>query len=161
MKSINFSAVTSGVLSFTKTILTPDPVFVETPITTSHFTMPEDNETYDIGDSYCEHETSEMDLLLQANEQKILNASMKAIKSGTLTPLVKEELRYTIQSRRLAAGKGELKLEEFKKPPKRKPVSEFIETPIENELLTELMDGWLDGWIGGFGWMDECLDGFR
>ncbi|CAG5121981.1 unnamed protein product [Candidula unifasciata] len=86
--------------------------------------MPEDNETYDMADSYCEPEASDMAVLLQANEDKILNASMKALKSGSLTPLVKEELRFTIQSRRLAAGKGELKLEEFKKPPKRKLVTD-------------------------------------
>ncbi|GFR78924.1 proto-oncogene c-Fos-like [Elysia marginata] len=57
------------------------------------------------------------------NEEKILNATIKALNSGSLTPLIKEELRCTIQSRRLAEGKGELKVE-FKSPPKKKTMSE-------------------------------------
>ena len=56
------------------------------------------------------------------NEKKILDATIKALNSGSLTPLIKEELRCTIQSRRLAEGKGELKVE-FKSPPKKKTVS--------------------------------------
>ncbi|KAH9489240.1 hypothetical protein Btru_048823 [Bulinus truncatus] len=59
------------------------------------------------------------------NEEKILRATVKAVQSGTLTPLIKEELRCTIQSRRLAAGKGELHVE-FTRPVKRKDAREIV-----------------------------------
>lgn len=38
----------------------------------------------------------------------LLEATLVALETGELTPLVKEELKYTIQSRRLANGQGEL-----------------------------------------------------
>lgn len=55
-------------------------------------------------------------------DNKIIAATLKAFESGSLTPLIKEELRCTIQSRRLAEGKSEMKVE-FKTPVKRKEVS--------------------------------------
>ncbi|CAL1529433.1 unnamed protein product [Lymnaea stagnalis] len=64
-------------------------------------------------------------LLLRYDEQdeKIIKATLKSVQSGSLTPLIKEELRCTIQSRRLAEGKGELKVE-FKSPPRKKDMTE-------------------------------------
>lgn len=38
-------------------------------------------------------------------------ATLTALETGELTPLVKEELKYTIQSRRLANGQSELGVE--------------------------------------------------
>jgi hypothetical protein len=42
------------------------------------------------------------------NTDALLEATLTALETGELTPLVKEELKYTIQSRRLANGQGEL-----------------------------------------------------
>ncbi|KAL5019009.1 hypothetical protein ScPMuIL_004731 [Solemya velum] len=38
-------------------------------------------------------------------------ATLVAIENGNLTPLVKEELKYTINARRSAQGKGELRVQ--------------------------------------------------
>ena len=46
---------------------------------------------------------------------ELIEATLTALETGVLTPLVKEELKYTIQSRRLAKGQGELGVE-FKLP---------------------------------------------
>ena len=70
----------------------------------------------------AEEVNSENNASYDVNEQKIVHATIQAFQTGSLTPLIKEELRCTIQSRRLAQGKGELKVE-FKTPPKRKEVS--------------------------------------
>ncbi|KAK3092546.1 hypothetical protein FSP39_004242 [Pinctada imbricata] len=56
---------------------------------------------------------------LKQNE-KILEATKMALETGELTPLVKEELKYTIQTRRLAEGKEELQVQ--------------FEDPINSEL---------------------------
>lgn len=42
------------------------------------------------------------------NTDALLETTLVALETGELTPLVKEELKYTIQSRRLANGQGEL-----------------------------------------------------
>jgi hypothetical protein len=42
------------------------------------------------------------------NTDALLEATLVVLETGELTPLVKEELKYTIQSRRLANGQGEL-----------------------------------------------------
>ena len=42
------------------------------------------------------------------NTDALLEATLVALETGELTPLVKEELKYTIQSRRLANGQREL-----------------------------------------------------
>lgn len=70
-----------------------------------------------------QRQSQAIELQCDTNEEKILNATIKALSSGSLTPLIKEELRCTIQSRRLAEGKGELKVE-FKSPPKKKEMTE-------------------------------------
>ncbi|XP_070179689.1 uncharacterized protein [Littorina saxatilis] len=41
-------------------------------------------------------------------DDKMVAATLTALETNCLTPLIKEELKYTIQSRRLAAGKPEL-----------------------------------------------------
>ena len=38
----------------------------------------------------------------------LIEATLTALETGEITPLVKEELKYTIQSRRLAQGQAEL-----------------------------------------------------
>lgn len=50
-------------------------------------------------------------------QDELIEATLTALETGVLTPLVKEELKYTIQSRRLASGQGELGVE-FKEPRK-------------------------------------------
>ena len=44
-----------------------------------------------------------------------VQATLTALETGEITPLVKEELKYTIQSRRLAEGKSELEVK-FEEP---------------------------------------------
>ncbi|XP_046375545.1 uncharacterized protein LOC124148483 [Haliotis rufescens] len=41
-------------------------------------------------------------------DQELLNAQERALASNSITPLLKQELRYTIQSRRLTEGKDEM-----------------------------------------------------
>ncbi|XP_046561993.1 basic leucine zipper transcriptional factor ATF-like 3 [Haliotis rubra] len=41
-------------------------------------------------------------------DQELLNAQERALASNSITPLLKQELRYKIQSRRLTEGKDEL-----------------------------------------------------
>ncbi|XP_076464183.1 uncharacterized protein LOC143296235 [Babylonia areolata] len=48
-----------------------------------------------------------------APQDMMAAATLEALESCSLTPLIKEELKYTIQSRRLAAGKPELLAREF------------------------------------------------
>ena len=50
----------------------------------------------------------EMDL--KPKDEKIFQAVNEALTTGSLTPLVKEELKYSIQSRRLKEGKSELEV---------------------------------------------------
>ena len=50
----------------------------------------------------------EMDL--ESKDEKIFQAVNEALTTGSLTPLVKEELKYSIQSRRMKEGKSELKV---------------------------------------------------
>ena len=51
---------------------------------------------------------AEMDL--KPKDEKIFQAVNEALTTGSLTPLVKEELKCSIQSRRLKEGKSELKV---------------------------------------------------
>ncbi|XP_025105653.1 cyclic AMP-dependent transcription factor ATF-3-like [Pomacea canaliculata] len=46
-------------------------------------------------------------------------AALEVLETGALTPLIKEELKYTIQSRRLAAGKQELTVDLTPTTPRR------------------------------------------
>ncbi|XP_069118385.1 cyclic AMP-dependent transcription factor ATF-3-like isoform X2 [Argopecten irradians] len=48
-------------------------------------------------------------------ECKLAEAAIACLQSGQLTPLIKEELKYKIQSRRMEQGKGEL-LVQFTSP---------------------------------------------
>jgi hypothetical protein len=52
------------------------------------------------------------------SQDKLMDAALVAMDTGDITPLVKEELKLTIQSRRLAAGVGELQVE-FEPPQQR------------------------------------------
>lgn len=43
-------------------------------------------------------------------DDELLQATCKAIETGQLTPIIKQELKCVIQCRRLADGKGELSI---------------------------------------------------
>ena len=60
---------------------------------------------------------------LCGDNPELLNATMVAYERGVLTPLIKQELKYTIQNRRFAEGKQELTVE-FPEPV-HQPVSSF------------------------------------
>ena len=53
--------------------------------------------------------------LYNIKDKDLADAATKAIVEGDMTPLIKEELKYSIQSKRMKAGKPELKVE-FKEP---------------------------------------------
>ncbi|XP_048735236.1 basic leucine zipper transcriptional factor ATF-like 3 [Ostrea edulis] len=59
---------------------------------------------------------------LPNSQDKLMDAALVAMDTGDITPLVKEELKLTIQSRRLAAGIGELQVQ-FE-PPQQKELTE-------------------------------------
>ncbi|XP_012935234.1 uncharacterized protein LOC106011146 [Aplysia californica] len=87
-------------------------------------TMPEQTREYQlVPEAAAMMSDSDLGLTFDENEQKIVHATIEAFQTGTLTPLIKEELRCTIQSRRLAQGKGELQVE-FKSPPKKKEMTD-------------------------------------
>ena len=68
--------------------------------------------------------TSGEDLLIPVtSDSGIAAAALTALETCSLTPLIKEELKYTIQSRRLAAGKPELVLDTASPVRVRKVVS--------------------------------------
>lgn len=54
-------------------------------------------------------------LIPMPSDDRMAAAALSALETCSLTPLIKEELKYTIQSRRLAAGKPELVVDT--KPP--------------------------------------------
>lgn len=56
-------------------------------------------------------------------DDKMAEAVLTTLETGSIMPLIKEELKYTIQSRRLAAGKPELQVE-FNQPKRRKVMTE-------------------------------------
>ena len=49
----------------------------------------------------------------------LATAAMSAVQTGSVTPLIKEELKYSIQSRRLAKGKDELQVEFMEPAPEK------------------------------------------
>lgn len=53
----------------------------------------------------------EFDTPPKGQYDNIVAATLAALESGNLTPLVKEELKYTINARRSAQGKGELRVQ--------------------------------------------------
>ena len=71
--------------------------------------------------------TSGEDLLIPVtSDSGIAAAALTALETCSLTPLIKEELKYTIQSRRLAAGKPELVLDTAPPVRVRKVVSSIL-----------------------------------
>ena len=68
-------------------------------------------------------------------DEKIFEAVNEALTSGSLTPLIKEELKCAIQSRRLKEGKNELKVE-FSSEPKTFEVSTPSCNPSDGRILT-------------------------
>lgn len=52
-----------------------------------------------------------MDLYDGIKDKNLMEAATRAMADGTMTPLIKEELKYSIQSKRLKEGKPELKIE--------------------------------------------------
>lgn len=57
------------------------------------------------------------------SEKKLITATMVALETGSLTPLVKEELKYTILSRRVAEGKPDIDVNYF--PAKKQRIVSF------------------------------------
>lgn len=53
------------------------------------------------------------------DDDRMVAAALEVLETGALTPLIKEELKYTIQSRRLAAGKQELTVDLTPTTPRR------------------------------------------
>lgn len=67
----------------------------------------------------------------------LTEATLVALETGELTPLVKEELKYTIQSRRLANGQGELGVE-FSEPEQGQLTEEEKEKIIKRREQNKL-----------------------
>ncbi|XP_062585791.1 basic leucine zipper transcriptional factor ATF-like 3 [Saccostrea cucullata] len=63
------------------------------------------------------------DYYTNSSQDSLMDAALVALDTGEMTPLVKEELKLTIQSRRLAAGMGELTVN--------------FEPPTQSELTEE------------------------
>lgn len=62
-------------------------------------------------DTFTERmEDVDTDLQISSSQDSLMEAALAALGTGDMTPLVKEELKLTIQSRRLASGKGELRV---------------------------------------------------
>lgn len=59
---------------------------------------------YDIEEASCEK-------VYKMHNNQLFDATVTALETGNLSPLVKEELKYTIQSRRRAKGQRELKVD--------------------------------------------------
>lgn len=57
-----------------------------------------------------EDESWEDILKLENNNNTLLDATLLALTTGNLAPLIKEDLKYTIQSRRHKQGQEELKV---------------------------------------------------
>lgn len=68
-------------------------------------------------------EDVDTDLQISSSQDSLMEAALAALGTGDMTPLVKEELKLTIQSRRLASGKGELRVN--------------FEPPTQSELTEE------------------------
>lgn len=56
-------------------------------------------------------------------DEKMAEAVLTTLETGSIMPLIKEELKYTIQSRRLAAGQPELQVE-FNQPKRHKVMTD-------------------------------------
>ena len=55
---------------------------------------------------------------IETMDSSLMSAMVKSLETGSLTPMIKEELRLKIQTSRLAAGKEELPDVVFKEPEK-------------------------------------------
>lgn len=51
----------------------------------------------------------------QEEDAKLCIAALQSLRTGRITPLLKEELKYHIQSRRMSEGKSELVLDPTKR----------------------------------------------
>lgn len=70
---------------------------------------------------------------INSKDENLFQAVTEALSTGSLTPLVKEELKYSIQSRRLKEGKSELKVE-FSDPRKFEMSPEEV-VKVENRRV--------------------------
>lgn len=68
------------------------------------------------GDSYISAELAQAAIQAVQSEPSLGPAITSVLKTGSMMPLVKEELRCTIQTKRLAKGKGELELKKYTAP---------------------------------------------
>jgi hypothetical protein len=59
----------------------------------------------------CIQKTNAIFSIYKMHNNQLFDATVTALETGNLSPLVKEELKYTIQSRRLAKGQRELKVD--------------------------------------------------
>mgnify|MGYP003571967726 CR=1 FL=1 len=55
-----------------------------------------------------EKSSEKIEEMTKMQNSYLLNATMEALQTGNLAPIIKEELKYTIQSRRLTKGQDEL-----------------------------------------------------
>ena len=60
-----------------------------------------------------------------AENVKLYMAAIESYRTGSITPILKEELKYSIQSRRLSEGKDEMVVE-FEQVKKRKLVRKLF-----------------------------------
>jgi hypothetical protein len=80
---------------------------------------------------------SKMIDLGEIDDDKLLLASRVAFETGDLTPLIKEELKCVIQSRRLAVGKEELDVS--CSPRAQKQVQPIFVTELHHVIGTRLL----------------------
>lgn len=77
---------------------------------------------------------------LNLQNNNFMDATLTALETGNLSQLAKEELKYTIQTRRLATGKEELKVD-FPEPMKYKLTKEeelrIIKRREQNKLAAQ------------------------
>ncbi|KAL3861742.1 hypothetical protein ACJMK2_007765 [Sinanodonta woodiana] len=71
--------------------------------------------------THCNHQHHSRCVIVQ--DEKLTAAALEALKNGNMTPLIKEELKCTIQAKRMAHGLNELKVE-FTEPVKHELNSE-------------------------------------
>ena len=76
-------------------------------------------------------EDGEEDLHLDSS---LAEAAVSALTTGSLTPLVKEELKYAIQNKRLKTGKEELKVDYSDPKPEKVNMKQMIFCSIRNMI---------------------------
>ena len=70
-----------------------------------------------------------------AENLKLYMAAMESYRTGSITPILKEELKYRIQSRRLSEGKDEM-IVELDQVKTRKLVRKLIFIPWQIQIIT-------------------------